>query len=406
MGNLSQPQEKKAKLEGEDEAKLGTETSSNDVIERGDVNQERSVSELQMSVAKTEKEKPKQLLIKEPGHGDAEEANGVMKHVGEPGVRAFVPLDSKEGIIEHLLRSQEDIVSPGKGQVQGSLEVKAEMMVKSQGAALAKTEDVEVVTIIKSEKMAGARNLETPILGSMTSNLGITTDKEGTAFQEKDGIVIEDGEDEIPSVSPDILQPVAVLDGQSIARGTKFLYLSPEEKLARALDYFEKRGFKVVIFLPKTEVEKKGRGPVKDASAKVKDSVKVTIKKLPRTSDNAWGLDKWEVVQYAVNNEALLVTNDNYKNLTFENGAFKEQIDKRLVGYKWKGEDFTMSYERKTEAWFPNINSINWKPQKKSSVSERQREITEMEARLDDLTAYERQRLTNIKELEDEEQDK
>ena len=29
-----------------------------------------------------------------------------------------------------------------------------------------------------------------------------------------------------------------------------------------------------------------------------------------------------------------------------------------------------------------------------------------MEARLDDLTAYERQRLTNIKELEDEEQDK
>ena len=52
MGNLSQPQEKKAKLEGEDEAKLGTETSSNDVIERGDVNQERSVSELQMSVAR------------------------------------------------------------------------------------------------------------------------------------------------------------------------------------------------------------------------------------------------------------------------------------------------------------------------------------------------------------------
>ena len=29
-----------------------------------------------------------------------------------------------------------------------------------------------------------------------------------------------------------------------------------------------------------------------------------------------------------------------------------------------------------------------------------------MEARLDDLTAYERQRLANMKELEDEEQDK
>ena len=245
--------------------------------------------ELQMNVAEKEKEKPKQLLMKELGIGDEEEANGVVKHVGDTGVRAFAPGDSKEGIIEHLLKSQEGIVFPGKGQAQGSLEVKAEMMVKSEEAALVKTEDVEVVTIIKTEKMVGARNLET------TSNLEITTDKEGTAFQEKDGIVIEDGEDEIPSVSPDILQPVAVLDGQSIARGTKFLYLSPEEKLARALDYFEKRGFKVVIFLPKSEVEKKGRGPVKDASAKVKDAVKVTIKKLPRTSDNAWGLDKWEV---------------------------------------------------------------------------------------------------------------
>ena len=294
MGNLSQPQEKKAKLEGEDEAKLGTGTSSYDVIERGDVNQERSMSELQMSVAEKEKEKPKPLPMRELGNGDKEEANGVVKHVGEPGVRAFVPGDSKEGIIEHLLKSQEDIVFPGKG-VQGSLEVKSEIMVKSEGAALAKTDDVEVVTIIKTEKMVGARNLGTPILGSKTSNLEITTDKEGTAFQEKDGIVIEDGEDEIPSVSPDILQPVAVLDGQSIARVTKFLYLSPEEKLARALDYFEKRGFKVVIFLPKSEAEKKGRGPVKDASTKVKDALKVTIKKLPRTSDNAWGLDKWEV---------------------------------------------------------------------------------------------------------------
>ena len=89
-------------------------------------------------------------------------------------------------------------------QAEGSLEVKTEMMTNTDENALVETEDVEVVTIIKSEKMAGARNLETPILGSMTSNLGITTDKEGTAFQEKDGIVIEDGEDEIPSVSPDI----------------------------------------------------------------------------------------------------------------------------------------------------------------------------------------------------------
>ena len=111
------------------------------------------MSELQMSVAEKEKEKPKQFLMKELGNGDEEEANGLVKHVGEPGVRAFAPGDSKEGIIEHLLKSQEDIVFPGKGQAQGSL--KAEIMVKSEEAALVKTEDVEVVTIIKTEKMVG-----------------------------------------------------------------------------------------------------------------------------------------------------------------------------------------------------------------------------------------------------------
>ena len=34
---------------------------------------------------------------------------------------------------------------------------------------------------------------------------------------------------------------------------------------------------------------------VKDASEEVKAALKLTVKKLPSTSDNAWGLDKWEV---------------------------------------------------------------------------------------------------------------
>ena len=54
------------------------------------------------------------------------------------------------------------------------------------------------------------------------------------------------------------------------------------------------------------------------------------------------------MVQYAVNNSALLITSDKFKDLMFENEAFKEQIDERLVGYKWVGEDFILSYEHKT----------------------------------------------------------
>ena len=83
----------------------------------------------------------------------------------------------------------------------------------------------------------------------------IIIDKKATAFQ--DWIVIEDEEDETPCDFSDILQPVAVLDGQSIARVAKFLYLSPEEKLSKALNYYEGGGFKAVIFYRNRNLRRK-----------------------------------------------------------------------------------------------------------------------------------------------------
>ena len=44
---------------------------------------------------------------------------------------------------------------------------------------------------------------------------------------------------------------------------------------------------------------------MKDASTRVKEAVKVTIKKLPRTSDHAWGLDRWEVSIVVLNQKQL-----------------------------------------------------------------------------------------------------
>ena len=54
-----------------------------------------------------------------------------------------------------------------------------------------------------------------------------------------------------------------------------------------------------------------------------------------------------QVVQFAVDNHALLVTNDNFKNFSFESEAFKEQVENRVVGYTWDGDEFALSYERK-----------------------------------------------------------
>ena len=93
---------------------------------------------------------------------------------------------------------------------------------------------------------------------------------------------------EASSDSADILQPVVILDGQSIGRGT--MSSQTMQKISKAFDHFAKKGFKVVIFLPKTMVKK-----VESANDQVKAALKLTMKKLPPTSENAWGLDKWEV---------------------------------------------------------------------------------------------------------------
>jgi len=245
-----------------------------------------------------------------------------------------------------------------------------------------------ITAIVKEEVIATEEKYITPIhdwVDPLASEETVVLDE-----------VVIDEDVEASNDSADILQPVVILDGQSIGRVTKFLYLSPEEKLSKAFHHFAKKGFKVVIFLPKSMVKK-----VKDARDEVKAAMKLTVKELPRTHDNAWGLDKWEVVQYAVDNEALLVTNDNYKNLSFESNAFKEQIEKRVVGYTWDDEgEFALSSERKTEAWYPNLNSLYWTRGADPLVTDRQQKIAEMEARLDDLVPYERQRLINMKEME------
>jgi len=321
----------------------------------------------------------------------------------------------KRGIIDQLKREEEATGEIGK-------------VVQSQKGELVKMENTVLEEKINVEESVIGRDVLQPISGDVKEGFPVdgyaaveesminiwepmaavvkeevfTTEEKVTtsiplATEETlvlDEVVI----DEDVEASSDILQPVVILDGQSIGRVTKFLYLTPEEKLFKAFDHFGKKGFKVVIFLPKSMVKK-----VKDARDEVKAALKLTVKELPRTHDNVWGLDKWEVVQYAVDNQALLVTNDFYTNLTFENEAFKEQIEKRIVAYTWDGEKFTLSYERKKEAWYPNLNSVYWTPDSNLPDVTRKEKIAEMEARLHDLVPYERQRLINMKEMEAEE---
>jgi len=358
-------------------------------------------------------------LEAEPGLVEATQGHAGEGVVGQNIIDQL--MKKEQEITDHLLKSgkvenkEEQDQDEDEEKEASSCSRKEEIMdgaeekVLEPGlAALFNEEDSGTIDQLVEETKAGGKDViaEDPSQAmAVTPGAGVKEDvailpsvndsEEEIIIEEhvvKGEVVIED-DVEVVEDAADILQPIVILDAQSIGRCRE--RSATGQMISKAVDHFAKKGFKVVVFLPKSTVQK-----VKDASDEVKAALKLTVKKLPCTGDNPWGLDKWEVVQYAVDNQALLVTNDSYNNLSFESKAFKEQIEKRLVGFSWDEGEFSLSTERKTEAWYPNLNSVYWRRGRDPQVTSRQQQIAEMEARLDDLVPYERQKLVNMKEME------
>ena len=210
---------------------------------------------------------------------------------------------SGQNIVDQLIREEQEITGHllKRGEVENGVDSTAQ---NQEGGCLKeelkmtkeKVADPFQLGPVES-KTAGERNFREdadPL--DAKENLDISsTDGESKVIviegNVKEEIVIEDDVEENPGDKDEILQPVVILDGQSVARMTKYLYLTPEEKLSKAYGYFAKKGFKIVTFFPGSMVKK-----VKNASNEVKASLKLTTKKLPRTYENPWGMDRWEVV--------------------------------------------------------------------------------------------------------------
>merc|ERR1719319_876631 len=157
----------------------------------------------------------------------------------------------------------------------------------------------------------------------------------------------------------DILKPVVILDGPSLAKvirgkaDNQGLSLPPppssllppkvikgkagnqglglEERLEQGWGYFHKRGYQVILFFP-NKMEGKLGG--------LRACLRLTVREKPCTMDNPWGLDKWEVLEVAVASRyptsfssstsycrATIVSNHSYTNFTFECEQFREQIE-------------------------------------------------------------------------------
>merc|ERR1719319_1693750 len=219
----------------------------------------------------------------------------------------------------------------------------------------------------------------------------------------------------------DILKPVVILDGPSLAKvirgkaGNQGLSLLPppssllppkvikgkagnqglglEERLEQGWGYFHKRGYQVILFFPN-----KMEGKLGGLSEGVRACLRLTVREKPCTIDNPWGLDKWEVLEVAVASRATIVSNHSYTNFTFECEQFREQIEERLVAFSWQDGRFQIS-KPATEKAYPFLPSLSWVKAAAPEVTERQLGIQAMEER-GDLSAYELVRLDNMRRME------
>ena len=172
--------------------------------------------------------------------------------------------------------------------------------VKEEVATLPTVSDSEEEIIIEEDVVKGEVVIDNA--GDILEPVVILEEHvKGEVVIEDDVKVVED--------AGDILQPVVILDAQSVGRSRKSS--ATGQMISKAFDHFAKKGFKVVVFLPKSMVVKK----VKDASDEVKAALKLTVKNLPCTGENPWGLDKWEVgiLNIAYSNVCYVAASQDYK---------------------------------------------------------------------------------------------
>jgi hypothetical protein len=259
-----------------------------------------------------------------------------------------------------------------------------------------KKKDIVMAQSVKVEKDSSGVQAEDG--GSKFLEENVYNEKGDTMSSQIKEEAIGDEKVEVGEVSKESAKLTVIIDGPSVGRTAKHLHLSLEHKLHAALDYFRLIGREVVIFFPSHMAKK-----LKSVSGEVQAATKLTTRKCSVTGSNPWALDKWEVLRFAVARRALLVSNDSYRDFTFEGTEFRDQIESRLLGFTWCGGRFVPTEVSVKEAAFPYLPSLAWQPEPTVGPTDRQQQILELEAREDRLVRYEREKLGNMREMEEAE---
>lgn len=147
------------------------------------------------------------------------------------------------------------------------------------------------------------------------------------------------------NIEQDALRPI-VIDGSNIAmsHGNKEVFSC--RGIAICVDYFRQRGHKdICVFVPKWRKENaRSDNLIKDQEILNElEKERVLVYTPSRSLTNGKRMvcyDDRYVLKLALENDGIVVSNDNYRDLVQENSEFKKIVEERILMYSFVNDRF------------------------------------------------------------------
>lgn len=151
--------------------------------------------------------------------------------------------------------------------------------------------------------------------------------------------------DDCLTTEQDALRPI-VIDGSNVAmaHGNKEVFSC--RGIAICVDWFRQRGHKdITVFVPKWRKESsRPDNPIKDQEILNElERERILVFTPSRSLKNGKRMvcyDDRYILKLAVDNEGIVVSNDNYRDLLQESNEFKEVVEERILMYSFVNNRF------------------------------------------------------------------
>lgn len=151
--------------------------------------------------------------------------------------------------------------------------------------------------------------------------------------------------DECVTTDQDVLRPI-VIDGSNVAMGHGNKEVFSCRGIAICVDWFKQRGHKeITVFLPKYRKESaRPDNPIKDQEILNElEKERILVYTPSRSLTNGKRMvcyDDRYILKLAVDNDGIVVSNDNYRDLLQESNEFKKVVEERMLMFSFVNDRF------------------------------------------------------------------